>query len=197
MGWTPLVNFHARVFIWASLQLIFCSDLWPFVYRVRGVFLVTWWQEACILRRRGDKWVGNLVIDFLFPEIILDMCSVNERMRYHVTPSIIGQAHTQNDPRVSPPSCNRCLYSSLGVILIEENDVVIYDYNDNTVKPVYNDHLIGYFSAFWRSSRRQILLARVNWYLQSSSKHITELNTGNKSYYRGGRYKQVSLYWWW
>ena len=44
------------------------------------------------------------------------------------------------------------------------------------------------------SSRRQKLLARVNWYLQSSLKHIAELNTGNKSYNRGGRYRQVSLY---
>ena len=44
------------------------------------------------------------------------------------------------------------------------------------------------------SSRRQKLLSRVNWYLQSSLKHITELITGNKSYYRGGRYRQVSLY---
>ena len=44
------------------------------------------------------------------------------------------------------------------------------------------------------SSRRQTLLARVNWYLQSSSKHITELITGNKFYYTGGRYRQVSLY---
>ena len=44
------------------------------------------------------------------------------------------------------------------------------------------------------SSRRQILLARVNWYLQSLLKHITELITGNKSYDRGGRYRQVSLY---
>ena len=44
------------------------------------------------------------------------------------------------------------------------------------------------------SSRRQKLLAWVNWYLQSSLKHITELNTGNTSYYIGGRYKQVSLY---
>ena len=44
------------------------------------------------------------------------------------------------------------------------------------------------------SSRRQKLLARANWYLQFSLKHITELITGNKSYYRGGRYKQVSLY---
>ena len=54
----------------------------------------------------------------------------------------------------------------------------------NTVKLVYNDHLMGYFSAFWSSSRwpratymssrRQKLLARVNWYLQSSLKHITE-----------------------
>ena len=25
--------------------------------------------------------------------------------------------------------------------------------NHNTVKPVYNDHLMGYFSAFWSSSR--------------------------------------------
>ena len=71
-----------------------------------------------------------------------------------------------------------------------------------TVKPVYNDHLMGYFSAFWSSSRlatqmssrRHKLLVRVNWYLQSSSKDITELITGNKSYYRGGRYRQVSLY---
>ena len=44
----------------------------------------------------------------------------------------------------------------------------------DTVKPVYNDHLNGYFSAFCSSSRRQIWLARVNWYLQSSLKHITK-----------------------
>ena len=44
------------------------------------------------------------------------------------------------------------------------------------------------------SSRRQKLLARVNWCLQSSLKHITELITGDKSYYRDGRYRQVSLY---
>ena len=44
------------------------------------------------------------------------------------------------------------------------------------------------------SPRRQKLLVRVNWYLQSSSKDITELITGKKSYYRGGRYRQVSLY---
>ena len=44
------------------------------------------------------------------------------------------------------------------------------------------------------SSRRQKLLARVNWYHQFSLKHITELITGNESYYRGGRYRQVSLY---
>ena len=42
-----------------------------------------------------------------------------------------------------------------------------------TVKPVYKDHLIGYFSAFW-ISRRQTLLAGVNWYIQSSLKHTTE-----------------------
>ena len=44
------------------------------------------------------------------------------------------------------------------------------------------------------SSRRQNLLARVNWYLQSSLKHVIELTTDIKSYYRGGRYRQVSLY---
>ena len=44
------------------------------------------------------------------------------------------------------------------------------------------------------SSRRQTLLARVNWYLQSSLKHITELITGNTSFYWGGRYRHVSLY---
>ena len=44
------------------------------------------------------------------------------------------------------------------------------------------------------SSRRQTLLARVNWYLNSSLKHITELITGNKFYFRVGCYRQVSLY---
>ena len=44
------------------------------------------------------------------------------------------------------------------------------------------------------SSRGQKLLARVNWYLQYSLKQTTEFITGNKSYYRGGRYRQVSLY---
>ena len=44
------------------------------------------------------------------------------------------------------------------------------------------------------SSRRQKLLAWVNWYLQSSSKHIAEKITGNRFYYRSGRYRQVSLY---
>ena len=28
-----------------------------------------------------------------------------------------------------------------------------YNQHDNTVKPVYNDHLMGYISAFWSSSR--------------------------------------------
>ena len=44
------------------------------------------------------------------------------------------------------------------------------------------------------SSRRRKLLARVNWYLQFSLKHISQLITGKPSYYRGGRYRQVSLY---
>ena len=47
--------------------------------------------------------------------------------------------------------------------------------NASTVKPVYNDHLMGYLSAFMKlGSRRQKFLTRVNWYLQSSLKHITE-----------------------
>ena len=75
-------------------------------------------------------------------------------------------------------------------------NVVIFSFNShfgfvpkgpltiNTVKPVYNDHLMGYFSAFWSSarwpratsmsSRRQKLLARVYWYIQSPLKHFTE-----------------------
>ena len=30
--------------------------------------------------------------------IILGVGSANERRRYYVTPSLIGRAHTQNDP---------------------------------------------------------------------------------------------------
>ena len=62
----------------------------------------------------------------------------------------------------------------------------------STVKPVFNDHLMGYFSAFWSSSRWP--LAKVKWYLQFLLKYITEYITGNKFHCRGGRYRQVSLY---
>ena len=44
------------------------------------------------------------------------------------------------------------------------------------------------------SSRRQKLLARVNWCLQPSLEHITEWITGDTFYYKGSRYRQVSLY---
>ena len=51
-----------------------------------------------------------------------------------------------------------------------------------TRKPVYNDHLMEYFSAFWSYVAKEHLdelqkaeiVSRVNWYLQSSLKHITE-----------------------
>ena len=78
---------------------------------------------------------------------------------------------------------------------ISEDDIQIQGCGSkiSTVKPVYNDHLMGYFSAFW-SSRRQKLLARVNWCLQPSLKHITEWITADRFYYKGGRYRQASLY---
>ena len=44
------------------------------------------------------------------------------------------------------------------------------------------------------SSRRQNFLTRVKRYFQSSLKHIIEQITCNNFYYRGGRYRQVSLY---
>ena len=82
--------------------------------------------------------------------------------------------------------------------------VPLYVCENDTVKPVYNDHIIGYLSAFWSSSRwpratlmssrRQKLLARLNQYLQCSLKHITEWITSNTFNFRGGRYRQVSLY---
>ena len=44
------------------------------------------------------------------------------------------------------------------------------------------------------SSRRQKLLARVNWFLQSSLKHTAEYITGKNFYQRAGRYRQVEQY---
>ena len=39
--------------------------------------------------------------------IILGMGSANERRRYYVTPSLIGRAHTQNDPSMLPANLQR------------------------------------------------------------------------------------------
>ena len=50
---------------------------------------------------------------------------------------------------------------------------------------------MGYFSAFWSSSR---IVSKSKLVPSVFIKHITELITGDKSYYRGGRYKQVSLH---
>ena len=53
----------------------------------------------------------------------------------------------------------------------------------STVKPVHNDHLMGYFSAFWSSSRakghldelqKAEIVSKINWFLQPSLKHITD-----------------------
>ena len=64
-----------------------------------------------------------------------------------------------------------------------------------TVKPVYNDHLMGYFSkGHLDELQKADIVTKVNWYLQSSLKHITEWITGNAIYFRGDRYRQVSLH---
>ena len=42
------------------------------------------------------------VIQWLWEEIILDMGSANERWCYFVTSSLIGWAHTKNDPGGKP-----------------------------------------------------------------------------------------------
>ena len=52
-----------------------------------------------------------------FPGIILGMGSANERQRYNVMASLIGYAHTQKDPTMSPIlmsfSCDREIFSTL------------------------------------------------------------------------------------
>ena len=42
--------------------------------------------------------MGNGSTKYLNPEIILCMCPANERQHYNVTSSLIGWAHTKNDP---------------------------------------------------------------------------------------------------
>ena len=68
-----------------------------------------------------------------------------------------------------------------------------------TVKPVYNGHLMGYLSAFWSSSR---------WHELKKADIVTKsklvpsvliethywINQRYTFYFRGGRYRQVSLY---
>ena len=45
-------------------------------------------------------------------------------------------------------------HSAWGLLLVEKGIPKLRtDRGRNTMKPVYNDHLMGYFSAFWSSSR--------------------------------------------
>ena len=74
-----------------------------------------------------------------------------------------------------------CYWLNTTSTIREEYETVpnmIYSVSINllsTMKPVYNDHLMGYFSApSGAHLGEQKLLARVNWYFQSSFKHIAE-----------------------
>ena len=51
-----------------------------------------------LMLRTHTKYNGGY-FQVLTARIILDMDSANERLRYIVTSSLIGCAHTQNDPR--------------------------------------------------------------------------------------------------
>ena len=66
---------------------------------------------------------------------------------------------------------------SFGLHGVQFNFDTLFD----TVEPVYNDHLMGYFSAFWSSFR---------W---PKATHCW-IMTGNNFHYSDGRYRQVSLY---
>ena len=60
-----------------------------------GQLVLKWWKVSC-RGKRTPVWMATY-----FPGIILCMCPANERGRYSVTPSLIGWAHTQNDPCTS------------------------------------------------------------------------------------------------
>ena len=59
------------------------SYIWPVV------FILVKLQQLCIILQSYQSYCAW---------IILDMSSVNERRRYNVSSSLIGWAHTQNDP---------------------------------------------------------------------------------------------------
>ena len=157
--------FHAQFFLCNSnsMEISFCSH--PSCSEVISVEFCTW-QESCAV-----------VASVKFCSCMIPYTSVTLKPIFHQIWITIEKSFVK-----WPPG----LHWYLAWVTITRlwpcwwiiN--VIY----NTVKPVYNDHPMGYFSSFWSSSRwpratymssrRQTLLARVNWYLQSSLKHIGE-----------------------
>ena len=70
-----------------------CHAYGPFVRRQSNITL----KDSCVKWKSQIKFI--IVGDTLYLSgIILGMGSANERSCYNVTPSLIGQAHTQNDP---------------------------------------------------------------------------------------------------
>ena len=82
-------------------------------------------------------------------------CAVTNHTILLLWRMLSSQSHRKMVLLVALSYCSLRLFSngSMGRAHVSAGRVITYRNAIHTVKPVYNDHLMGYFSAFWRSSR--------------------------------------------
>ena len=164
---------------------------WKLIWKLCSYWRIDLAKVSSRLNNTGPRtpWHVSLV---LFKTNYFNTCRINVPIIYYLILKLwedLYQHHSSNINKVYGLQICVCLMSSRKTLLttFSSNTSLVggdLHKNPDTVKPVYNDHLFGYFFAFWSSSwwpratymssRRKKLLARFNWYHQSSLKHTTE-----------------------
>ena len=96
-----------------QFQAVICNQCW-FVINLSHGDQKTFSKQKLGLNMASVKWrpfsSGRNVLRYAYTGIILciSMCPASEKLRYTVTPSLIGWAHTQNDPCTAwPDPCHQ------------------------------------------------------------------------------------------
>ena len=112
------------------------------------------WQWLRYLWKTPAGCLGKMMLKMflgsdngMIAGIIMCMDSANERRRYYVTPSLIGRAHTQNDPWMCKLK-RRCVKYT-GLILVALN---LYQVIKNIIQKYYTKILQTFSHAFYQKN---------------------------------------------
>ena len=139
---------------------------WNYMYYIDGLVLTHWSYVSLALIHRyvvsglemtwcwiGDKLVSTTMLTH-FADAYVTICVTGTWRVKVIIPEFMAKTRILDDksPWLQTTRKYRKIYQAAGLVIPSSG--CVYDpWIYYTVKPVYNDHLMRYFSAFWSSSR--------------------------------------------